>query len=448
MKESTVSKALMIERNPQDAALVKILPAQEPQPGVTYVPSQFALTFTHNGKRYAFHTLTKQLLETDLQNAAESNIGKEALIRGLFLVPEGKDETAYYQSVSTLMRTLAKKEGHRAFMVLPTLGCNARCVYCYEEGMKPVSMTAETADAVVRYIVETHAIEPVKINWFGGEPLLRPDIIDRVSEGLQKAGVRYRGGMVSNGSLITDEVVEKMKGLWNVTGVQISVDGCERDYIARKRYVGYRDYYRSVMRGISDMSEAGIRVLVRCNTEESIWDGVPQFLRDLSETVTHKKNVRVYFSPLDYVRRGPDEYALMKKILDARALIREAGFETLMQFGPKLSFDVFHCMADGGSVVIGPDGKLYPCDHCDPDTCFGDVFRGTTDEAVRNEFCRTDRVREKCRGCTYLPFCTSFAACPVQDADCRRVQELYTVSLLKDFIDRKTITADGDDPIC
>ncbi len=444
----TVSEAVMIERNPQDAALSRILPAQEPQADMTYVPSQFAVTFEHNGKRYAFHTLTKQLLETDLSNAAESNSGKEALIRGLFLVPEEKDECAYYRSVSALMRIYHRKPGNNGFMILPTLGCNARCVYCYEEGMKPVSMTAETADAVVRYIVETHAVEPVKINWFGGEPLLRPDIIDRVSEGLKKAGVRYRGGMVSNGSLITPETVEKMKGLWNVTGVQISLDGCERDYIIRKRYVSYRDTYRSVMRAISDMSEAGIGVLVRCNTEESIWDGVPQFLKDLSETVAHKKNVRVYFSPLDYVRRGPDAYALWEKILDARTLIRDAGFEPLMQFGPKLSYQVFYCMADGGSVVIGPDGKLYPCDHCLPDTCFGDVFHGTTNEAVRTAFCRTDRIREKCRACPYLPCCTGFAACPVQDADCRRVLELYTITLLKDFIDRKTITADGNDPVC
>ena len=446
--QKSVSDATAVELCPPDATLVSVLPAQEPHTGVTYVPSQFAVTFAHNGKRYAFHTLTKQLLETDLFGAAESNTGKEALIRGLFLVPEGKDECAYYQSVSALMRAYHRKPGHRAFMILPTFGCNARCVYCYEEGQKPISMTAETADAVVRYIVETHAIEPVKINWFGGEPLLRPDIIDRISEGLQKAGVRYRGGMVSNGSLITPEVIEKMKGLWNVTGIQISVDGCEADYIARKQYVAYHDYYRSVMRAISGMSEAGIRVIVRCNTDESMWDGVPQFLRDMSENVAHKKNVQVYFSTLDYVRRGPNAVALWEKILNARTLIREAGFEPYMQFGPKLSFDVFHCMADGGSVVIGPDGKLYPCDHCDPDTCFGDVFRGTTNEAVRTEFCRTDRVREKCRSCTFLPSCTSFAACPVQDADCRRIRELYTVSLLKDFIDRKSIYADGEDPVC
>ena len=436
------------EWNPQDAALSRILPAQEPQVGVTYVPSQFALTFAHNGKQYVFHTLTKQLLEADLPDAAQQSTGNEALIRGLFLVPEGKDECAYYQSVSTLMCVYARKPGSSSYVILPTFGCNARCVYCYEQGQKPVSMSPETADAAVRYIVETHAADPVKINWFGGEPLLRPDVIDRICEGLQKAGIRYKGSMVSNGSLITPEIIEKMKGLWNVTWIQISVDGCEKDYIARKRYVSYHDCYHSVMHAVSDLSEAGIRVQVRCNTEESIWDGTPQFLKDLSEHVAHKENVRVYFSPLDYVRKGPNAYAMWEKILCARTRIREAGFEPYMQLSPKLHFETFHCMADSGNAVIGPDGKLYPCEHCLPETCFGDVFRGTTNEAARTEFCRTDRIREQCRGCTFLPCCTGFASCPVQDTDCRKIRELYTVTLLKEFIDHQTISADGETPIC
>ena len=179
-----------------------------------------------------------------------------------------------------------------------------------------------------------------------------------------------------------------------------------------------------------------------------MWDGVPQFLEDFAKGVSHKENVRIYFSPLDYVRSGPNAYDLWEKILASRTLIREAGFTPLMQYGPKLTFDVFHCMADGGSVVIGPDGKLYPCDHCQPETCFGDVFNGTTNEDARRAFCRTDLTREKCRTCTFLPICTSFAACPVQDTDCRKVRELYTVSLLKDFLDHKTIEADGEDPAC
>ncbi len=438
----------MVELKPADAALLKLLPPQEPRPDALYVPSQFVLTFTYGEKQYAFHTLTTQLLETELNVAAKQNMEKEALIRGLFLVPEEKDECAYYNSVASLMRLFQRKKGNRGFMILPTLACNARCVYCYEEGMKPVSMTEETADAVVRCIVETHAEEPVKINWFGGEPLLRPDLIDRILEGLRAAGVRYTCGMVSNGSLITPETVAKMKGLWNVTGIQISVDGSEADYIARKQYSAYRNYYHTVMDAIDGMSAAGIRVLVRCNTDENVLPGIPQFLRDLSARVAHKENVQVYFAPLDQVRTGRDALIVWQRIMDLRPLIEAAGFRSYPLFNLNKPFRVYHCMADAGSVVIGPDGRLYPCEHCIPETCFGDVFRGTTDEAKRTAFCRTDTTREKCRKCTFLPTCTNFSTCPVQDTDCSKVKELILIDALKRFIDKKEIEADADDAIC
>ena len=446
--EHAIDSTPVTELNPVDAALKRILPDQEPQPDTIYVPSQFALTFVHGGRSYVFHTLTKQLIEAELPEASRWNKENEALIRGLFLVPEGKDECAYYESVASLIRMLDRKKGNHGFMILPTLGCNARCVYCYEEGMQPVSMTRETVEATIRYIVETHASEPVRINWFGGEPLLRPDVIDRICEGLREAGLRYRCGMVSNGSLITPEIIEKMKGPWNVTGIQISVDGCERDYIARKRYVSYHDYYHTVMEAIDRMSEAGIGVLVRCNTDESILDGVPQFLADFAAGVAHKENVKLYFSPLDKVRMGEHALAVWKEILKTQSQIEAAGIRPLLQGGSGLKFKVRHCMADGGSVVIGPDGKLYPCDHCLPETCFGDVFNGTTDEAVRTAFCRTDVTREKCRTCTLLPNCTSFSTCPVQDTDCRIVYEMFTVDALKRFIDKKEIEADGEAPVC
>lgn len=446
--EDAIAGTLMKELNPIDAALKRILPKQEPQPDVTYVPSQFALTFAHNGKPYAFHTLTKQLLEVDLSAAINRKTEREALIRGLFLVPEGKDECAYYRSVSALMRAYSYRKGNHGFMILPTLACNARCVYCYEEGMQPVSMTAETADATVRYIVETHADEPVRLTWFGGEPLLRPDVIDRICEGLQKAGVPYRCSMVSNGSLITPEIIEKMKGLWNVTGIQISVDGCEKDYIARKRYVSYHDDYHAVIKAIDRMSEAGIHVIVRCNTDESNLPGIPQFLSDFKTGVAHKDNVKIYFSPLNQVRTGKNAIAMWHEIRKTRAMIEAAGFRTIEQQKSKLRFGVYHCMADGGSVVIGPDGKLYPCEHCMPETCFGNVFEGTTNQEARTDFCRMDVTRDMCRTCTFLPNCTSFSNCPVQDANCREAREMFTLDALKRLIDRREIDAETDEPTC
>ena len=113
-----------------DAKLVKLLPPVCPRPETTYIPSRFALPFAHNGKSYVFHNLTKQCIEGALPASAQAGEGYDDLIAAQFLVPENKDECAYYSQISALMRAYSKKKGIRGYTILPTLGCNARCVYC------------------------------------------------------------------------------------------------------------------------------------------------------------------------------------------------------------------------------------------------------------------------------------------------------------------------------
>ena len=469
-----------------DETLKKILPEQKLRPETDYVRSQYVLSCTHAGRHILYNTLTRQGWEPDqpLLPAAElqpldqpmlpttklqipdqpllpparrytaEEIGRSedltTLMRGYFLVPEDKDECAFYEGLSRILRMLKHPKRIRKYTILPTLACNARCVYCYEEGMQQVTMTPETAEQTVQYILRTKAEEAVKIGWFGGEPLLGEALIDRICRRLQDEGVEYVSDMITNGSLLTEDIADKMAGLWKVRRVQISMDGAEQDYIARKQYRTYHDTYRIVMHAVRLLTEHDIPVSVRCNVDEENIAGVPQFLADLSAAVPVKDKVCVYLAPLNAVRLGENDLSMWKQVLQMDPLIRKAGFSPASFGGRSKNFRVNYCMADAGSVVIAPDGTLYACEHCPPESRIGSVSGSGTAEKAAIDFCRTDRTRDMCRKCPFLPDCTSFAACPVQDRHCREKQMMmFEHALAQTLKDRAAEAAeDSALPVC
>ena len=437
----------MVVIREQDATLKKILPPVTLCAGTTYIPSQFVLHFEYQGKGYLFNTLTKQCVEGRLPASASAGEGYDDLILAQFLVSEDRDECAYYNQISALMRAFTKNKGIPGYTILPTLGCNARCVYCYEEGMKQVTMTPDIVEQTIRFILDTHDGDKVRLYWFGGEPLLCSDTIDRVCAAMREAGLEYSSAMISNGSLITTKIVEKMSGDWKLGNIQISMDGAEKDYIHRKNYHANADYYHTVMRSVDLMSKAGVAVTIRCNVDEENWGGITRYLSDLRAAISNKENVRIYFCALNDMRAAENDTALWEKIRDLRPLIEEAGFQAAPFMGLGMHFRVNHCMADGGSVVIAPDGSLYLCEHCPQEACFGDIWHGVTNEGALKEFSRVDRTQDKCRNCSLLPNCTSFASCPVKDNHCRQVREMMAIDALKQMLDKEEVAGE-DQPIC
>lgn len=409
------------------------LPPANPVPGVRYVPSRYTVSFTEGTREYTASTMTKQVLETALPSECFAGQGFDGLIRDRFLVPEGTDECSVYLDLLQALRKeyTSKHMHHPNYVILPTLGCNARCTYCFEEGRPVSSMTDETAGRVIRYITKTHGGMPVRLTWFGGEPLLRPDIIDRVSMGLRKEMIFYHSEFITNASLVTPEITEKMKSLWNTRKVQIAMDGAQEDYVRRKRYVTGSGQYHTVMRAVENIAAAGIRVVIRCNVDRDNLDSVPVFLNDLKQAVLHRGNVTVYCNPLfDFSREDPENnLGLWKRVLETDSLILRAGFSVLNHEVSPNELRLWRCMADQGDVLIAPDGSLFSCDSMPEHTRFGRLG-DETEEQRECEICPVP-VRQECRDCPFLPECTPFSDCPIRNKPCREVKQLQYLSALR-----------------
>lgn len=104
-----------------------------------------------------------------------------------------------------------------------TKACNLYCHYCYFSARKPLPDEL-TTDDFTRLWPSLVAVRPQKVVLTGGEPLLRPDILDLL-RGLKAADPEHHSlrCLNTNGHLVTAELARALVGL--ADEVRVSLDG-------------------------------------------------------------------------------------------------------------------------------------------------------------------------------------------------------------------------------
>lgn len=106
-----------------------------------------------------FHTIMGELVLLDKEEFSEITEGcfmiydwRKTLASHWFLVPEEYNGKSHVLELRNNFR-LNDKTSITSYTILPTTLCNARCFYCYEKDMHLSTMTRETAEKTVDYIV-------------------------------------------------------------------------------------------------------------------------------------------------------------------------------------------------------------------------------------------------------------------------------------------------------
>lgn len=345
----------------------------------------------------------------------------EQLVKDHYLVPEAFDEHEETVGLRTILRSLdsARIKPIVHYTILPTTGCNARCYYCYEQGIKVTRMSEQTAENIVRFI-DKHRDKNkrIYITWFGGEPTTATDRIDQICYGLQDLGIEYQSDIVTNGYLFDEVMVRKAKKLWKLTFAQIAVDGVGESYNDIKAYVAvHDDPYERVMRNIGLLLENGISVQMRMNFS-------PQNHKQFKDLVEEARK-RFFNHPLlsvtahavitegNFSSNKPDhekEKWLTTKLLELNGYGRSVGAKKLRSRLPSLSF--VGCEADNDSTIgINPDGRLLRClENLSEDDMIGSVSAGITNTALAASWKEIFNA-EKCIQCILFPHCMKMKNC-------------------------------------
>ncbi|MBQ5822800.1 MAG: putative heme d1 biosynthesis radical SAM protein NirJ2 [Selenomonadaceae bacterium] len=294
-----------------------------------------------------------------------------------------------------------------------TNACNMYCDHCYRDAGCKAEEELSTAEA--KTLLEQIARAGFKIMIFsGGEPLMRPDIVELVA---YAASLGLRPVFGTNGTLITLEMAQKLKAA-GAMGMGISLDSMDME--KHNRFRKFPGAWEGAVQGMRNCRAAGLPFQIHTTVME--WNN--HELEDLTDFAVAEGAVAHHFFFLVPTGRA--------KTIEAESLRAEAYEDTLTQImkkqqeveielkptcapqflriaaqmGLKTRFRR-GCLAGTAYCIISPRGKVQPCAYLNME--LGDVRQTPFDEIWKNSEVlnklRTLEYSGGCGSCEYKRAC-------------------------------------------
>jgi uncharacterized protein len=237
--------------------------------------------------------------------SADERVALNTLADHGFVVADRPSERA---RLETFFRDVRDDQEQLRVTVLTTLQCNFACDYCIQGDHGDYNRTAakmslQTAASVAQWtedrMDETGAGSFV-LTLFGGEPLLNLPVADYLAERLwnasQARGIRMQISMITNGLLLTPEVVDRLLP-FGLSGVKVTLDG-DRDTHNRMRPLrGGQGTFDKIIGNVRRVA-GRVPISVGGNFDETSLDSYPALLDFLAAQDFAPLLSRVAFKPI------------------------------------------------------------------------------------------------------------------------------------------------------
>jgi uncharacterized protein len=131
---------------------------------------------------------------------------------------------------------------NRGYYIYVTEACNLRCNYCFvSDKTNSRHLTPDMADKVLAFVkADACNLKQTYIHFFGGEPLIRPSVVDYLAGQLRawskERNFKLKLGITTNGTLLTRQNCEILKR--HDIGVQLSLDGSKEGNNVHRQLMG------------------------------------------------------------------------------------------------------------------------------------------------------------------------------------------------------------------
>jgi uncharacterized protein len=248
--------------------------------------------------------------------------------------------------------------------VAPTIDCNFDCFYCYEDN-KEQSFSEDTENDLINFIDSYEKNIALSITWYGGEPLMNFDSIERCWDRITKMGFKnISHSIITNGYLLNEKVSEYFSKN-PLSTVQVTLDGSERRHDKRRKLKNGQGSYQRILKNIARFFEINAnndtQVHIRVNLDKTNLEEFPEVHNALSSI-----SERVWVYPA-FVQDNTDNCSIQS--LTCGNEVRFDFYKKIYE-EHKIPVNFYPSFAVGGcgatvqnSFVVGPNGDLYKCWH-------------------------------------------------------------------------------------
>ena len=277
------------------------------------------------------------------------------------------DDTDEVSILRNLIREYDDNKESFHLHVNPTLDCNFRCHYCYEQHMAGSRMAPEIIDSTILLIRNIIANSPelkyFYLSFFGGEPLMsfsnvvKPLILalEKEAEARDVTSVLH---FTSNGYLLNGQMFEFFNA--HKASFQITLDG-HRDFHNQVRTASSGDSYDRILSNIGRLASIKCNVLVRINYTEQNMLSIPAIIDDFRNLTDEQKQ----YITFDLQRVWQDcsderKEEITSAITSYAEVIREAGYGASIHYVQDMVRN--SCYGDKRNyALINYDGYVFRC---------------------------------------------------------------------------------------
>lgn len=303
-------------------------------------------------------------------------------------------------------------------MICPTMGCNFDCPYCFEK-KRAGKMSEETQDAVaalVDRLLAASGAKQLRIDWYGGEPLLGTKVIERLHPLINEVCTKYGTGLfshvITNGYLLTEENAQLLARC-HTKLVRVTLDGTREFHDSSRYLVGGGATYDRIIENISRPLPFPLEI--RMNVHKGNHAQIDALKAELDRIAEESGNTFLYRPSEVFDNAESQKRDDVPDLLDLDAL-RMVSL-TRVRMGLHGARGT-HCPAQNPyDICIDEAGGLHACQATlsVPDLAFGDActwdpadpITTATDPTMLKWF-KHDSLAvntPECRECKLLPLC-------------------------------------------